>query len=49
MKIQKQLGEQEEYDKLNQKRNKINAKIRELKNELPTEELKTSVVAINRK
>ena len=48
MKIQKGLGSQEEYDKLNQKRNKINSQIRELKNELPTEELQKQVVAINR-
>lgn len=46
--IQKRLGNQEEVDKLNQKRNKINKDIRELKNELPTEELQKQVVAINR-
>ena len=48
IKIQKELGSQEQYDKLNQKRNKINSQIRELKNELPTEELQKQVVAINR-
>lgn len=48
MKIQKELGNIDEYDELNQKRNKINAKIRDYKNELPTEELQKQVVAINR-
>lgn len=48
MKIQKRLGNEDEVDKLNQKRNKINKSIRELKEALPTEELKTQVVAINR-
>lgn len=48
MKIQERLGNKEEYDKLNQKRNKLNAQIRELKHELPTAELQTQVVAINR-
>lgn len=48
MKIQKSLGEMGEWDKLNQKRNKINSQIRELKNSLPTEELQKQVVAINR-
>jgi hypothetical protein len=48
MKIQKELGNIDEYDELNQKRNKINAKIRDFKNELPTAELQKQVVAINR-
>lgn len=48
MKIQAQLGNIDEVDKLNQKRNKINAKIRDYKQELPTEELQKQVVAINR-
>lgn len=48
MNIQKRLGNQDEYDELNKKRNKLNAQIRELKHELPTEELQKSVVAINR-
>lgn len=48
MKIQKDLGNEAEYDKLNQKRNTINSKIRDLKEELPTESLKKQVGAINR-
>ena len=48
MKIQKRLGNEDEVDKLNQKRNKINKSIRELKEALPTEELRKQVVAINR-
>lgn len=48
MKIQKGLGNMDEVDKLNQKRNQVNAQIRELKDMLPTEELKKQVVAINR-
>lgn len=48
MKIQKSLGNQDEYDKLNQQRNKINKSIRELQEALPTTELKKQVVAINR-
>lgn len=48
MKIQKRLGNMDEYDKLNQKRNKVNSQIRELKDSLPTNELKKQVVAINR-
>lgn len=48
MKIQKSLGNQNEVDKLNQKRNKINSQIRELKEDLPTTELQKQVVAINR-
>ena len=48
MKIQRGLKAYDEYDKLNQKRNKINSQIRELKQELPTKELQKQVVAINR-
>ena len=48
MKIQRGLNAYDEYDKLNQKRNKINSQIRELKQELPTKELQKQVVAINR-
>ena len=48
MKIQSRLGNQDEVDKLNQQRNKINKEIRNLKDELPTESLKKQVVAINR-
>lgn len=48
MKIQKELGNIDEYDKLNQQRNKINQKIREYKNELPTESLKKQITAIKR-
>lgn len=48
IKIQKSLGNQDEVDKLNQKRNRINKEIRKLKEALPTEELRKQVVAINR-
>lgn len=48
MKIQKELGNEEQYDKLNQKRNAINAKIRDLKDELPSASLQKQVGAINR-
>ena len=48
MKIQKSLGNQDEVDDLNNTRNKINKEIRELKEALPTTELKKQVVAINR-
>lgn len=48
IKIQKGLGNQDEVDKLNQQRNKINSQIRELKEALPTSELQKQVVAINR-
>lgn len=48
MKIQKELGNQDELDKLNQQRNRINKEIRELKEALPTTELQKQVVAINR-
>lgn len=48
MKIQQMLGNIAEVDKLNQKRNKINSEIRDLKEALPTDSLKKQVVAINR-
>ena len=48
MKIQKQLGNQDQVDELNTQRNAINKAIRELKSALPTAELKKQVVAINR-
>ena len=48
MKIQKSLGNEEAYDKLNQKRNAINSQIRDLKSDLPTASLQKQVGAINR-
>lgn len=48
MKIQKSLGNEEQYDKLNQKRNAINSQIRDLKSDLPTASLQKQVGAINR-
>lgn len=48
IKIQSSLGNQDEVDKLNQQRNKINKEIRNLKEQLPTKQLKKQVVAINR-
>lgn len=48
MKIQNMLGNQDEVDKLNQQRNRINKEIRELKEALPTTELQKQVVAISR-
>lgn len=48
IRIQKDLGNQDQVDKLNQQRNKINAEIRTLKEALPTDELRKQVVAINR-
>jgi len=48
IRIQKELGNQDEVDRLNQQRNKINSSIKELQNELPTDELRKQVVAINR-
>lgn len=48
MKIQDMLGNQDEVDKLNNERNLINKAIRELKEALPTTEMKKSVGAINR-
>ena len=48
IKIQQNLGNQDEVDTLNQQRNKINKEIRKLKEALPTTELKKQVVAINR-
>lgn len=48
MKIEKMLGNEEQFDKLNQKRNAINRSIRDLKEELPSTSLKKQVGAINR-
>lgn len=48
MKIQNMLGNQDEVDKLNQQRNRINKEIRELKEALPTTELQKQVVVISR-
>ena len=48
IKIQKFLGNEDEIDKLNKQRNKINKSIRELKETLPTTELKKQVVVRNR-
>lgn len=48
LRIQKKLGNEDEADKLNQQRNKINKEIRKLKEALPTAELQKQVVAINR-
>lgn len=48
IKIQTNLGNQDEVDKLNQYRNKINKSIRDLKDKLPTDSLKKQVVAIYR-
>ena len=48
IKIQNRLGNQDEVDILNQTRNKINKEIRQLKEALPTTELRKQVVAINR-
>ena len=46
--IQRDLGNQDEVDKINQKLRKINSSINELQEKLPTEELRKQVVAINR-
>ena len=48
IKIQERLGNYDEVDILNSKKNKINKEIRGLKEALPTNELKKQVVAINR-
>ena len=48
MKIQKGLNAFDEYDKLNQRRNKINKSIRELQEQLPTRALQKQAVAIYR-
>ena len=48
MKIQSYLGNEDEVDELNQQRNKINKEIRNLKEALPTKQLKKMVVEINR-
>ena len=46
--ILKGLNAFDEYDKLNQKRNKINKSIRELQEQLPTRSLQKQAVAIYR-
>ena len=48
IRIQKGLGNQDQVDKLNQQRNKINSQIRELKNQLNSEEKQKQVTAIYR-
>lgn len=44
IRIQKELGNQDEVDKLNQQRRKVNSSIKELQQQLPTEELRKQVV-----
>lgn len=48
IKIANSLGNQDKVDKLKAKVSVINRNIRELRNQLPTEDLKKQVVAINR-
>ena len=48
IRIQKGLGNQDQVDKLNQQRNKINSQIRDLKNQLDSEEKQKQVTAIYR-
>lgn len=48
MKIAEEYGYMDVYDKYNQQRNKINKSIRDLKEQLPTNEMKKQVTAINR-
>ena len=48
LRIQQKLGNQDEVDKLNQQRNKVNTQIRVLQDSLPTEEMRKKVIAINR-
>lgn len=48
IKIQKGLGNEDEADRLNQQRNRINKEIRNLKEQLPTATLQKQVTAINR-
>lgn len=48
MRIQERLGNEDEYDKLNSLRNKLNKEIRNLQEALPTTELRKQVVVINR-
>jgi len=48
MRIQKRMGNEDEVDKLNQQRNKVNTQIRVLQDSLPTKEMQKKVVAINR-
>ena len=47
-KIYRDLNEQDEIDKVNSKIRKINTKIKDLQAQLPTEEMRKEVVAINR-
>lgn len=46
--IQKELGNMDQVDEVNKKLRAINSKIKDYQAELPTEELKKQVVAINR-
>lgn len=46
--IYRNLGEQDEIDEINKKIRSINTKIKDLQAQLPTEEMKKEVVAINR-
>lgn len=48
LRVQKNLGNQDEVDKLKSQIKKVNTQIKVLIDELPTEELKKKVVAINR-
>lgn len=48
MRIQGRLGNQDEVDRLNSQRNKVNSQIRELKDSLPSAEMQKKVTAINR-
>ena len=46
--MQRLYGEQKEVDKLNQQIKKVNSKIKELQNTMPTDSLRKQVVAIYR-
>lgn len=48
IRVEKYLGNNGKVDELNDRRNKINREIRDLKQQLDTEEKRTQVVAINR-
>ena len=48
MKIAESIGNQSEADKYRQRINAINSKIRDLRDQLPTEELQKQVTAIKR-
>jgi len=48
IKIQKELGNQDEVDRLKSILKEVNSQIRELQDSLPTEELRRKVIAINR-